>query len=209
MNNESPRRSIAEIKKELEEAEFLERKEAYTKRLNYESIKNTAVTELCNKALQLSNSIASFKKESFEEINALHEILKDYSQRHANGLGNFRVHYGNFRVNYKKQGRPTFDEKSTEAEGFIKDFVTSKFENDDDVKDLIISLLERKNGEFDINLIQKLYKMEDRFDDANWKQGIKLMKESYSYEFSKDYITFEQKGKDGNWKQIPLSFSNI
>ncbi|MFK7113345.1 DUF3164 family protein [Flavobacterium oreochromis] len=208
MNN-TPKRSAAELRKELEEAEIFERKEAETRRLNYESIKNATVSELCNKALQLSKSIASFKKESFDEMKALHEILKDYSQRHANGLGNFRVKYGNFRVNYKKQGRPTFDEKSTEAEGFIKDFVTSKFENDDDVKDLIISLLERKNGEFDINLIQKLYKMEDRFDDVNWKKGIKLMKESYSYEFSKDYVTFEQKGKDGKWEQIPLSFSNI
>ncbi|MFK7004795.1 hypothetical protein BWK63_12990 [Flavobacterium covae] len=208
MNN-TPKRSAAELRKELEEAEIFERKEAETKRLNYESIKNATVSELCNKALQLSKSIASFKKESFDEMNALHEILKDYSQRHANGLGNFRVKYGNFRVNYKKQGRPTFDEKSTEAEGFIKDFVTSKFENDNDVKDLIISLLERKNGEFDINLIQKLYKMEDRFDDENWKKGIKLMKESYSYEFSKDYVTFEQKGKSGKWEQVPLSFSNI
>ncbi|MFK7033165.1 DUF3164 family protein [Flavobacterium oreochromis] len=208
MNN-TPKRSAAELRKELKEAEIFERKEAETRRLNYESIKNATVSELCNKALELSKSIASFKKESFDEMNALHEILKDYSQRHANGLGNFRVKYGNFRVNYKKQGRPTFDEKSTEAEGFIKDFVTSKFENDDDVKDLIISLLERKNGEFDINLIQKLYKMEDRFDDVNWKKGIKLMKESYSYEFSKDYVTFEQKGKEGKWEQILLSFSNI
>jgi len=84
-----------------------------------------------------------------------------------------------------------------------------KFENDVDTKDLVMSLLERKKGELDINLVQKLYAMEDRFQDENWKRGIELLKESYSFSHSKDYIGFEVKNDKGEWLPINLQFSNI
>lgn len=211
MENKKPQkvRTIADIEKELAEARQKAVDEANKKRQNYESIRETTVKGLCSKALELSKSIKSFKNEAFNDMNTLAEILREYSERHASGKGNFRIQFGDFRVNYKKQGKPTFDERSHIAEGFIKDFIASKFQEDPDTFDLINSLLERKNGEFDINLIQKLYKMESRFDNENWKKGIELMKESYSYEFSKDYITFEEKNSNGEWVNIPLNFSSI
>jgi transposase InsO family protein len=67
----------------------------------------------------------------------------------------------------------------------------------------------RKKGELDINLVQKLYAMEDRFQDENWKRGIELLKESYSFSHSKDYIGFEVKNDKGEWLPINLQFSNI
>ena len=72
-----------------------------------------------------------------------------------------------------------------------------------------MSLLERKKGELDIQLVQKLYAMENRFQDENWKRGIELLKESFQSSHSKDYINFEQRNASGEWQNINLQFSNL
>ena len=183
------------------------KKEAQRK--DYEDIKATTVLSLCTDAMLMNEKLKHFKEKAFSDMQTIYEMLKEYSSRHADGKGNFRLEQGNYRVSYKRQGKPTFDERSHQAERHIINFVNSKFENDVDTKDLVMSLLERKKGELDINLVQKLYAMEDRFQDVNWKRGIELLKESYSYSHSKDYIGFEVKNSRGEWQTINLQFSNI
>lgn len=175
----------------------------------YEDLKEQTIISLCTGALTINETLKAFKLKAFEDMQTIYEMLKEYSSRHADGKGNFRIEHGNYRVSYKRQGKPTFDERSHQAEKHIIDFVNSKFENDVDTKDLVMSLLERKKGELDINLVQKLYAMEDRFQDENWKRGIELLKESYSFSHSKDYIGFEVKNDKGEWLPINLQFSNI
>ncbi len=175
----------------------------------YEALREQTIVSLCDKAITISKLLKDFKDSAFEDMKALYEMLKEYSSRHADGKGNFRVESGDHRITYKRQGKASFDERSHQAERHIIDFVNSHFDNDVDTKDLVMSLLERKKGELDINLVQKLYAMEDRFKDANWKRGIELLKESYSYVFSKDYIGFEKRNENGEWEVINLQFSNI
>lgn len=175
----------------------------------YEDLKEQTIISLCTSALTINETLKAFKLKAFEDMQTIYEMLKEYSSRHADGKGNFRIEHGNYRVSYKRQGKPTFDERSHQAEKHIIDFVNSKFKNDVDTKDLVMSLLERKKGELDINLVQKLYAMEDRFQDENWKRGIELLKESYSFSHSKDYIGFEVKNDKGEWLPINLQFSNI
>ncbi|WP_417366827.1 DUF3164 family protein [Flavobacterium beibuense] len=200
MNN--TQKSVTELEAELRAA-----KEA--QRIAYETLKTETVETLCLKAIELNGGLIAFKKLAFDSMQTVWELLKEYSARHNDGKGNFKIEHGDFRVSYKRQGRPTFDERSHQAEKHIIDFVNSKFEDDKDTRDLIMSLLERKAGELDINLIQKLYQMENRFNDENWKKGIELLKESYSYSHSKDYINFEQRDKNGEWQGISLQFSNL
>lgn len=175
----------------------------------YEDLKEQTIISLCTGAITINETLKAFKLKAFEDMQTIYEMLKEYSSRHADGKGNFRIEHENYRVSYKRQGKPTFDERSHQAEKHIIDFVNSKFENDVDTKDLVMSLLERKKGELDINLVQKLYAMEDRFQDENWKRGIELLKESYSFSHSKDYIGFEVKNDKGEWLPINLQFSNI
>ncbi|MEB3799833.1 DUF3164 family protein [Flavobacterium columnare] len=204
-----PMETVAQLKAKLAEAEAKEREEKQQKRQVYEDLKNEAIEELCDTAIELNEYLKDFKNTAFESMQTLYAMLQEYSSRHADGKGNFRIEYGNKRVSYKRQGKATFDERSHQAEKHIIDFVNAKFENDVDTKDLVMSLLERKKGELDINLVQKLYAMEDRFQDENWKRGIELLKESYSYSHSKDYISFEVRNDKGEWLPINLQFSNI
>lgn len=201
--------TVAELKKQLAQAEAQEREAKNIQRQSYEELKNEVVEELCNGALDLTDQLKNFKTAAFGNMQTLYTMLQEYSSRHADGKGNFRVEYGDKRVSYKRQGKPTFDERSHQAEKHIIDFVNSKFKDDEDTRDLVMSLLERKKGELDVNLVQKLYQMEDRFQDENWKRGIELLKESYSFSHSKDYIGFEVRNEQGEWLPINLQFSNV
>jgi hypothetical protein len=201
--------SDAEFEAEMQRRQIAKTEAKQKAKEDYEKLKGDVVNELCHNAEILNAHLKAFKTTAFESMQTVYELLKEYSDRHADGKGNFRIEHGNYRVSYKRQGKPTFDERSHQAEKHIIDFVNSKFENDVDTKDLVMSLLERKKGELDINLVQKLYAMEDRFQDENWKRGIELLKESYSFSHSKDYIGFEVKNDKGEWLPINLQFSNI
>lgn len=201
----TPEQLQAELEKR--NAEALGKKE--NQRIAYEALKASTIMSLATDALLMHEKLKYFKEKAFLEMQTIWEMLKDYSSRHADGKGNFRLEHDKFRISYKRQGRASFDERSHQAEKHIIDFINSKFEQDIDKKDLVMSLLERKKGELDINLVQKLYAMENRFQDENWKRGIELLKESYSFSHSKDYIGFEMKSENGEWQTINLQFSNL
>ena len=180
------------------------------KRKDYEELKTNTLVGLSLKAEKLSNDLKAFKKESFDEMQTLYACLQEYSSRHnEDSKGNFTISNDVYKTSYIKQGKGTFDERAFQAEKHIIDFLEARYSGDKDTKDLIVSLLERKKGDLDINLIQKLYQMEGRFQDENWKMGIQLLKESYKYQHSKDYLKFEKKNKNGEWIPISLQFSKI
>lgn len=196
-----------ELEAELNQRRQQEATEREQKREQYESLKSNVINELAPYADQLSANLMAFKKKAFDELGTLFDLLKDYSKRHQDGKGNFKIEDENFKIQFKRQGKGSFDERSHQAEKHIVDFLSSKYKGDLDTKDLIMSLLERKNGALDILLVQKLYSMEDRFDDDNWREGIKLLKESYSFSLSKDYVSFFKKNDKNEWEGINLNFS--
>nr|WP_315032500.1 DUF3164 family protein [uncultured Chryseobacterium sp.] len=199
--------SIEELETELHNRKQQEAQKREEKRHHYESLKKSVINDLVPVADQLSAEIQGFKAKAFSELGSLFDLLKDYSKRHQDGKGNFKIEDENFKIQFKRQGKGTFDERSHQAERHIIDFLTSKYEGDPDTKDLIMSLLERKNGALDILLVQKLYSMENRFEDENWKEGIRLLKESYRFSLSKDYISFFKKDENNEWLGINLNFS--
>ena len=201
--------SDAEFEAEMNRRNLAKVEQQEKQRNDYENLRKEVATELCCGAIGLSELLKVFKQKAFSDMQTVYEMLKEYSSRHADDKGNFKIEHGIYRVHYKRQGKGNFDERSNQAEKHIIDFVNSKFENDVDTKDLVMSLLERKKGELDVNLVQKLYAMENRFQDENWKRGIELLKESYSYNHSKDYIKFETRNDNNEWESINLQFSSL
>lgn len=194
----------------LKERQAKKALEVNQKRTSYESLKEETINALCRWALEVSDDLMVFKINAFNDMQALYALLQDYSARHADGEGNFSIESadGNFKIEYSRQERGGFDERSIQAEKHIIDFVNKQFAGDPTTRKLIMSLLERKKGALDINLVQKLYSMENDYQDENWQQGIRLLKESWNPSESKDYIRFKQK-VNNEWKLINLNFASI
>lgn len=176
---------------------------------DYEALKHDLIMQLVPKAAYLSGALKDFKKEAFQSMDSLYELLCSYSKRHAEGKGNFSIELdNNMRISYSCQTQGYFDERSTQAEKHIIDFVNKQFADEPKTKKLITSLLERKKGHLDIKLVQKLYAMENEFEDNNWIEGIKLLKESWTDSESKSYIRFEVK-MENEWKPIILDYAKL
>lgn len=193
----------------IQQAKELEAKEVKKRREAYEEMKMDAIVSLITMAKDINKELAEFKKHSFDTMDALYELLKEYSGRHAEGKGNFKIEFENLKVEYNKQGKGSYDERATEAEKYIFDFIESRYSGDEGTKEFILSLLERKKGELDPDNIQKLYKYESKFNDPNFSRACELFRESYQYSHSKDYIRFYEKDERGQWKNILLQFSAV
>lgn len=190
----------------LDQRKAEEQKQKDAERESYESLKDELVTRLGIHASALSETMKKFKEQAFGDAEALYELLQKYSKRHADGKGTFTVRNADGRVemSLKRHQLGTFDERSVQGEKHIRDFINKRFSGDKDVLDIIMGALERTKGFLDIKQIQRLYAMEDRFDDANWKEGIKLLKESWVPTKTKDYLSFTVDGKP-----VILDFASI
>ena len=193
----------------IQQAKELEAKEREERKKAYEQMKTDAIIGLITVAKDINERLTEFKQHSFETMDTLHDLLKEYSERNDEGKGNFKIEFENFKVTYNKQGKGSYDERATEAEKYIFDFIESRYSGDEGTKEFILSLLERKKGELDPDNIQKLYKYEGKFNDPNFSKACELFRESYQYNHSKDYIRFYEKDERGKWQNILLQFSAV
>lgn len=187
----------------------LENAEKAVKRTSYEALKEATVISLCADAQRLEESIKYFRETAFNDMDALYELLCEYSNRHSEGKGNFTLESidGDLKIAYSRQNLGFFDERSTQAESHISDFINSEFAEGDKIKKLVLTLLERKKGKLDIKMVQKLYSMETDYENQNWVDGIRLLKESYTPSGSRPYINFYRK-VNGAWELINLNFAS-
>lgn len=193
----------------LKQMQTLENQERQQKQQAYEELKADAVVSLIQIAQDLNQRLSDFKKHSFETMESLYEILKEYSERHADGKGNFKVEFQHFKIEFSKQERGSYDERASQAEAYIFDFIKSRYAEDEATKEFILSLLERKKGDLDPDNIQKLYTYEQKFNDENFSRACALFRESFKKDYSKDYIRFYERDEQGKWKQIILQFSAV
>lgn len=203
--------SAKEIKALLVQKQEEERIEREAKKQNYEAIRNDTVERLTAKAQTIHDLLKDFKQEAFNDMGALLEVLQEYSERYATGKGNFTAMNsdGTMKIEFQCHELGHFDERSDPAKKHILDFLNSKFGGDPDTKELYSSLLQSDdNGKLDIKMVQRLYKFEDKWNDENWKLGIKLLKESWTPSQTRQYIRFEIK-VNGVWQAIILDIARL
>lgn len=203
--------SVNALEQLLASKKAAEAQERDNRRRHYETLREETVETLTDTAIKISSTLQAFKEAAFDDLKALYDLLKEYSKRHQDGKGNFEVINadGTRKIIFKRQDNGHFDERSKQAEQHIISFVNKRFAQDDATRDLIMSLLERRKGHLDIKLVQKLYAMEDRFDDAEWKEGLRLLKESWHITDTCDYATFYTKDRNNRWELINLNFASL
>jgi len=198
-----------ELEAALAEKRAAKAEEREKKRVQLEALKMDVIKAISDGALSLHKSMQAFKKDAFESMNSYYDLLQDYSDRARDGKGNFTIESDAYRIKFRNQTIKGFDERADQAEKHIIDFVNHQWQGDESTRELIMSLLERKAGALDIDNVQKLYKLEDRFDNENWIRGLQLLKESYTTTNTKSYIQIEEKDGNGGWNPIVLNFASI
>jgi hypothetical protein len=206
------KQQIEELRNKLAELEQEDNEAEKQKREAYEKERENITAALCTTASYLQRELAQFKAEAFRITDAFYLKMLEYGDIRfgKKNKGSFEIKTETFKVQVASQIVKGFDERAVMAEEKIKLFLTGFVKKRDrQVFELVNALLERNeiNGDFDINMINRLYKMETKYDDPNWREGIKLFKESYNPTGTAKYIRFSIKNERGEWDSIILDFA--
>ncbi|MGJ1327614.1 DUF3164 family protein [Sphingobacterium sp. UBA5980] len=178
----------------------------------YESLRDENVSALVERAMKLHAELAAFKSKTFEDIDTLYKLLQEHSSRHQNGKGNVTLDTsdGRFRVVFKRSDNTRFDERATQAEAHILDFVSNRWGNKDDADSKFIKkLLERKNGKLDKNKVLDMISMKDNYNDPHWQKGIDLLQESIVPDTTRFYVEYYVRSEFDEWLPVVLNYAKL
>lgn len=204
--------SADEIREFLAEKESKEQQERIEKRKAYESLREDTILGLIKDATHFKEALKAFKSKVFSDLETMYKLLQEHSQRHKNGMGSFTLENADstMRVRYNRADSTTFDERATQAEKYILEFITSEFGDKDPRNKLITKLLERKKGKVDKDNVLQLAGMKDDFNNPNWHKGIDLYLESIVPSHTKYYAQFFIRDNvDSAWEAIVLDFARL
>lgn len=207
-----PEFTAKELKAMLAETEQKEAIVRKQKRAEYETLRDNTVSEMLEKAAEINQILKGFKTEVFNNCETMYKLLQEHSDRHADGKGSFTMETSDntMRVKFARQDNTKFDERSTQAEKHILDFIIDQFGDDSPTSKMIRKLLERKKGTLEKDEVLKLISMKDDFDNENWRKGIELLQESIVPGETKYYARFEIKPEDGeSWIPVSLDFARL
>lgn len=201
-----------ELQALLNQKQGAEAQERQQKREAYEALRNETTMGLVESALRIKMVLKGFKTAAFAELEAIYKLLQEHSSRHADGKGNFTIETEDKlnRVRFTRHEQTRFDERATQAEAHILDFLTSQFGDDSPTSKLVRKLLERKKGALDKNQVLQLISMKDDFDNENWRKGIELLAESIVPDGTKYYVQFFNREAEGDeWQNVVLDFAKL
>lgn len=207
--------SIEEIEELLAEKQAKAAQEKIAKRKQYEDAREEMINTLSGFAQSLSQQMLDLKLEAFRELTAMRERMMEYGEirRGVNNKGNFEIKNEKYKIKFSSQVNKGFDERAKIAEEKMKEFLSSFVrKKDKSAYNLIMGLIQRneKTGDFDYDLINRLYKMKDQFDNPLWKEALELFQESYAPYGTAQYVQFFVKNETNNaWEPVVLDFAKL
>lgn len=201
------------------EALLKQRKESEAKKLEkekkaYEADRDKKVFDMLKTAQTLFKELKEFKQYCHIEMDKQAVKLSEYGKIRSNSKGGFSVTNSDdtLRVTRRRDTEPAWDERSTKAVALIKDFLGDTIKkNNLKVYEVLMTFLERnQNGDLEYSRVMELFKHEDKWDDPRWKEGLRLIKESFSNHFKGFGYEFKIKDETtGKWDNILLNFSGL
>lgn len=196
----------------LKKREAKNKKEAAEKEA-YEAQRNAVVAELVEKAITVQEELSKFKELCHLVMEEQAKSLEGYGKMPGKSKGGFSLtdNNGVLRVTRRRDVEPHWDERSTKAVELIKDFLGDAIKKRDlKMYDILMSFLERnQNGDMEYGRVMNLLQHEDKFGDPRWKEGLKLLKESYTTHLKGFGYEFKTRATDGKWRPILLNFSGL
>ncbi len=211
---------ISQISSEQLEALLAEKKAAEVaerneKRRNYECERNALVDALGGEALNVEYQLKELKAFAFANLSEFRNTMLEYGdlKRGEKNKGSFSIQNETFRIEFSNHLIKAFDERAELAESKLREFMNGflKKKAHKDVIAIISALLERntKSGAYDINLINRLYAMKDKFNEPCWIEAIERFQEAYSPAGTTQYVRFFRKNAAGGWEPIAMNIASI
>ena len=207
--------SSKELEALLAEKKKAEHQEALNRREAYEGIRAEVVQKVEIKVRAVCEEVRQLHEFCVDELGAFRQVLSEYGQLRNESQMSYRLQEDNFRVEVKSFKVKKFDERADVAADrlieFLQQWISGKEAGSDDpMYQLAITLLERnKYGDLDYKSISKLYELEDKFNDPEYSDIMKLFKESHLVEGTSTNFYFFERTDRGLWKKLEPSFNRL
>jgi hypothetical protein len=205
--------SAAELRDLLAKKEKAEKAAHEKEKIEYEAARDETIFKMVNTAQTLFNELGEFKTFCHIEMENQAKKLEGYGKIRSNSKGGFSITNADdtMRVTRRRDTEPVWDERAGKGVDLIKDFLGDAIKKRDvKLYEILIGFLERNDkGDLEYARVMELYKHEDKFQDERWKEGLRLIKESFSNHLKGFGYEFKIKGTDGKWTNLLLNFSSI
>ena len=166
--------------------------------------------------VNVTADVKGFKVWLRDESSAFIKLMREYGQVKTDEQKNYTITSDDFRLQISCNSVKGFDERADLAAerlvAFLKDYMKkSEKGTDDPMYQLAMTLLERNQaGDLDYKSISKLYELEDKFNDPEYSEIMKLFQESNVVQKNAtNYYFWKRDKKTGVWCRIEPSFCRI
>lgn len=202
-----------ELEQMLQERKKKEKAELAKQKKIYEEKRDSTVNDCVNSAIEINKMLQEFKSEVHQLMNEQSNLISEYGMVRSTSKGGFTITNSDntMQLRRRRDTEPVWDERSTKAIELIKDFLGDAIKKrDTKMYEILMSFLQRnEKGELEYSRVMDLYTHEDKFDDPRWKEGLRLMKESFSNHLKGFGYEFKIKDEDGKWQSVLLNFSSL
>ena len=203
------RRHLAQLNAEA-------KNERINKRDAYEGLRGEFMHKVEGMLVNVTADVKGFKVWLRDESSAFVKLMREYGQVKTDEQKNYTITDGDFRLQISCNSVKGFDERADLAAerlvAFLKDYMKkSEKGTDDPMYQLAMTLLERNQaGDLDYKSISKLYELEDKFNDPEYSEIMKLFQESNVVQKNATNYYFWKRDKEtGVWRRIEPSFCRI
>ena len=154
------------------------------KRDAYEGLRAEFMHRVEEFLVNVTADVKGFKQWLEKESEGFISVMRDYGQLKNADQRNYTITDGDFRLQVASNSVKGFDERADMAAerlvAYLKNYMQkSEKGQEDPMYQLAMTLLERnQRGDLDYKSISKLYELEDRFGDQEYKDIMTLFKES-------------------------------
>ena len=205
----------AELAEMLEQKKKEEREESLRRREAYESIRAELVQRMENKVRSVCEEVKGLHTFCVNELGTFRNVLAEYGQLRNADQMNYKIQEGNFKIEVKACKVKRFDERADAAAARLIDFLKNWIQGKEDGRNnpmyqLAMTLLERnKDGDLDYKSISRLYELEEKFDDPEYTEIMKLFKESNVVEGTSVNFYFSERDELGVWRRLEPNFNRL
>lgn len=205
--------SSSELEGLLAKKKQQEAKEQEAERIQYEKERDADMDHIISLASEIEEKQKYLKALVSNKMESHQIKLNEYGKIPSNSKGGFSIMNTNktIRIKRLRDTKPIWDERSTKALELIHSFLydTVKKRDKDLFEMLIGFLVKNKKGDLDYASVMNLLSHETRFNDDRWKEGLRLLKESYSSYLKGYQYYFERLNDDGRFEKIEVNFSAL
>lgn len=186
------------------------------KRDAYESLRAEFMHRVEEFLVNVTADVKGFKQWLEKESEGFISVMRDYGQLKNADQRNYTITDGDFRLQVASNNVKGFDERADMAAerlvAYLKNYMQkSEKGQEDPMYQLAMTLLERnQRGDLDYKSISKLYELEDKFGDQEYKDIMMLFKESNVVQKTAvNYYFFRRHKETGVWMRIEPSFCRL